>query len=341
MKKTCFLLAMMLLAMSVTASAMTPIQLKINGVILQHNGKSAMVPESMNAQFLKGVYCGSDNDLKDEQVVITQFEYAENNSNMDICIALLTVDDEYYLATYKATGGIIDGALLLKKDDILLGCDFFNPRGNKMRAYSPEILLDKGKVSVKRNFLTYVNAFDKGGPIITEEGSVTKVYEVDNTGKISVSGGGQHSKWTRAANASIPGGKHDRDVTEGDKCRTLGLGMNLISFYTKPVSQENDETINRFEILLKQFSEVLNQVKGYGTADARNCLAALEKCQEGMVLRNPQLWLDWLNKNPESKNMQALQKKMELNNDFKLQLLDAVKSLNNKKLRQAWEKRLK
>lgn len=339
MKKTCFLLVLMLLSLSATLSAMTPIELKINGVSLAFV-QDAVVPESMNEQFLKGVYCGSTSDLKDAQIIITRFEYADNNTNPDICTAVLKVDYDYYLATYKLKGGIIDGALLLKIDDIELGCDFMNSRGNMMDAKSPNITLEKGTVSVTRNFITNVNAYDRGGPIIREDGSVTMLYSVDKTGKISRSMGPQHSKWIVENNTSVPGKQYGRDVTESDKCRTLGPGMNIISLYTTPVSQENEETANRLEVLLKQFDEMMARAKDHVFKGAAKCMVKLEMAQKDMVMRNPKLWLSWLDKNPKTRSMEALNKSLE-NEDYKAELLKEVKSLKDKKLRKTWEKRLK
>lgn len=342
MKQISILFALIMLSLSSTMSAMTPIELKINGVSLPFV-KDAVVPESMNEQFLKGVYCGSASDLKDAQIIITRFEYADNNTNPDICIALLKVDYDYYLATYKLKGGIIDGALLLKKDDIELGCDFSNSRGNMMDAQSPYITLDKGTVSVKRNFITHINAYDKGGPIMREDGSVTMIYSVDKNGKISLSMGPQHSKFTVAENASVPGrstGRGGTEVTESDHCRTLGFGMNVIMFYVTPVSQENEETANRLEVLLKQFDEMMAKAKNHEFKGAAKCMVELEMIQKGMVMRNPQLWLSWLDKNPKTKSMETLNKSLE-DEVFKAELLKEVKSLKDKKLRKAWEKRLK
>ena len=65
-----------------------------------------------------------------------------------------------------------------------------------------------------------------------------------------------------------------------------------------------------------------------------------EMIQKGMVMRNPQLWLSWLDKNPKTKSMETLNKSLE-DEVFKAELLKEVKSLKDKKLRKAWEKRLK
>lgn len=340
MKKTCFLLVLILLSLSATLSAMTPIKLEINGVTLAFV-QDAVVPESMNEQFLKGVYCGSTSDLKDAQIIITRFEYADNNTNPDICTAVLKVGYDYYLATYKLKGGIIDGALLLKRGDIELGCDFMNNGGDMMmNAQSPTITLDKGTVSVTRNFITYVNARKMGGPIIREDGSFTMLYSIDKTGKISRLMGPQHSKWIVENNTSVPGKEFGRDVTESDKCRTLGPGMNVISLYTTPVSQENEETANRLEVLLKQFDEMMARTKNNGFEGAVKCMVELEMSHKDMVMRNPKLWLSWLDKNPKTRSMESLNKSLE-DGGYKAELLKEVKSLKDKKLRKAWEKRLK
>lgn len=334
MKKTYFLLAMMLLSLSATMSANSPIKLKINGATLDFV-QDAVVPESMNEQFLKGVYCGLMSDIKDK-IIITDFKHSDNYT-----IALLLVGSDYYVATYKPKGGVIDGALLLKKNDIVMACDFMNPRGNRMNAKSPSISLEEDKVSVTRIFKTYVNAYDKGGPIITEEGSVTSVYDVDKSGKIAAPNDSQHSKWIVVENTSVPGNRGGKNVTERDACRTLGPGIVVINLYKMPVSQENEETPGRLENLFKQFDGMKRDVPKREKEQFTSCIEELEKCQKGIILRNPKLWLNWLDKNPDSSSIKVLNKSLEEDKDFKAELLKEVKSLKDKKLRKAWENRLK
>lgn len=334
MKKSFFIFAILLLSLTATVSALTPIQLRINGIDLPFI-QSAVVPDSMNEQFLKGVYYGMTSDLKNKQIIITHFKQSDNYT-----IALLSIEGNYYVVTYKHEGGIIDGALLLKYKDIILGCDFMNTRGNRMKAESPTFSLEEDKVSVTRNFVTYVNAYDKGGRIITEVGNITSSYNVDKTGKIYISDGFQHSKLIIAENSSVPGSHGGKTETESDRCRTLGPGMNVISFYTNPVSQENQETPKRLETLFKQFDDMLANVPKREVENVEKCLAELELSQKAMILRNPKQWLSWLNKNPDSRSMKALNKSLELSQDFKSELLQQVKSLKDKKLRNAWKKRL-
>lgn len=334
MKKTFFLFAALLVSLTFTASAMTPIQLRINGAELPFV-QSANVPESMNEQFLKGVYCGMSEDLRDASLTITHFKQTDTYT-----IALIQCDDDYYVVTYRPAGGIIDGALLLMKNDIALACDFMNPRGNRMSAEEPTFALDVDKVSVTRNFVTQVNADELGGPSITEVGSVTMVYNVDKTGKMTVDEGSQHSQWMVAENGSVPGNHGGKQVTESDKCRTLGPGMNIISLYTMPVSQETAQTPDRLEVLYKQFDELMVAAQGNGAMQAARCLSELENVEEGLVLRNPQLWLDWLNRHSETRCMESLQDSLD-DEDFKVELRAAVKSLKDKKLRKAWAKRLR
>ena len=334
MKKTYFLLAIMLLSLSANMSANSPIKLKINGATLDFV-QEAVVPESMNEQFLKGVYCGLMSDIKDK-IIITDFKHSDNYT-----IALRLVGSDYYVATYKPKGGVIDGALLLKMNDIVMACDFMNPRGNRVNAKSPSISLEEDKVSVTRIFKTYVNAYDKGGPIITEEGSVTSVYDVDKSGKIAAPNDSQHSKWIVVENTSVPGNRGGKDVIERDACRTLGPGIVVINLYKMPVSQENEETPGRLENLFKQFDGMKRDVPKREMEQFTSCIEELEKCQKGMILRNPKLWLDWLDKNPDSSSIKVLNKSLEEDKNFKAELLKEVKSLKDKKLRKAWENRLK
>lgn len=334
MKKT-LLLSVMLLWLCASMSAMSPIRVRINGENFDFIHREKL-PATMNEKFLKGVYCGTMSDLEDEEVFITQFKTCDNYTS-----TVLEASGDYYVVTYKTDGGIIDGALLLKNNDIEMAVDFTNARGNRMRAKSPIIDLDLDKVSVTRNFLTQVNAHEMGGPIITEDGSVTMVYVIDNTGKISAPTTTEHSTWTEAENPSVPGNRGGKTVSERDRCRTLGPGMNVISFYTQPVSKDSEATARKLETLLKEFNAMLATAKTeLEVTGVATCLAGLRSAQHGMILRAPKLWLTWLHKNPKSQSMEALNESLD-DDDFKSELLKEVKSLKNKTLRKAWLKRLK
>ena len=336
MRKNCFL-AVMLMSLAVTVTAMTPVELRINGVSLVRGGnEGTLVPESMNEQFLKGVYIGTKSELADKQFFITDFEHTDNYT-----IAVLKTGGDYYLATYKPKGGIIDGAFLLHDGDIVMGCDYTNPGGNKMYSNSSTVMLENGKVSVTRNFTTGVNVYEKGGKHLTEDGSWTRMYDVDESGKISVSSNIFHSKWTEKENMSVPGNRGGSKVSESDKCRTLGLGMNFLSLYTEPVCQENDETPGRLEMLFNQFENMIKSVRNRDASNLLKSRSYMESRLKGLVVRNPKVWLEWLDKNPESKSVSIFNKYLENDKDFKSELLKEVKSFKDKKLRKAWEKKLK
>ncbi|MBR5117799.1 MAG: hypothetical protein IK100_04035 [Muribaculaceae bacterium] len=337
MKKTKVLLVMLLMSLVVTVSAMSPIRLRINGETLECFGNDTKLDVSLNVKFLKGVYCGSTSDLEEEEIFITQFKQSDN-----YVIAVLRADYDYYVVTYKSDGGIIDGALLLRKDDITCACDPTNPKGNKMSAGTPEIDLKENMVSVTRKYVTYVNVQDMGVET-TERGSVTMEYEVDKSGIISKSKSGnkQHAVW----NEEVPG--RGNNSTDREKCQTLGDGMEVINFCTNPVSKENKDTPNKLESLLKKFNVMLNDfgdnmsMSSEGLYTVANCIGNLETQLEGMVLRNPQLWLSWLNKHPKSKCMETIKKSIGDDEDFKSALQQELKSLKDNKLRKAWEKRIK
>lgn len=337
MYKTKIFVAMLLMSLAASMSAMTPVELRINGVSLVHGGNETLIPESMNEQFLKGVYIGTMSELADKQFFIIDFEHADNYT-----VAVLRTGEDYYLATYKPKGGIIDGAFLLHDGDIVMGCDYSNTGDNKMYSNSSTVMLEDGKVSVTRNFTTGVNVHQLGGPILTEDGSWTKVYVVDESGKISVETNQFHSKWTEAENMSVPGNRGEKTVTESDKCRSLGLGMNFLSLYTEPISQENEESPDRLDKTLGQFEAMLHNPRLRNAAsDISNCFSFFASRQAGLVLRNPKVWLSWIEKNPESKCLEILNNSLRTKKGFRAELLKEVKSLKDKKLRKAWEKRLK
>lgn len=335
--KTKFLATILLLVLSSFAvSAITPVELKINGVTLGWFNNEYIVPKSMNEKFLKGVYIGMTSELADKQLLVHKFTQTDK-----YLLAILRLDkNDYYVVTYKLKGGIIDGALLFREGDIVMGCDYMNPGGNKMNSKSSTVSLEEGGVSVKRNFTTCVNAYLKGGRMITEDGSWTKVYAVDKSGKICVEGNQFHSKWTEEENMSVPGRSGGKKEAEGDKCRSLGLGMNFLSLYTDPVSQETEESPARLDNVLTQFQDMIKKCRNRNASDISDCYSFFVSQQKGLILRNPNVWLAWLDKNPESKSMEVLMPSLS-DNDVKAEFLKEVKTLKDKKLRKAWEKRLK
>ena len=337
MNKTKFIVTMLLLVFYVvTVSAITPMWLKINGVTLDRFNDESIVPKSMNEKFLKGVFIGMTSELADKQLFVTKFTQTDK-----YLLAILRVDkNDYYVVTYKLKGGIIDGAFLFREGDIVMGCDYMNPGGNKMNSKSSTVSLEEGQVSVTRKFTTNVNAYQKGGPILIEDGSWTKIYAVDKSGKISVEANRFHSKWTERANMSVPGQRESKKETERDNCRSLGLGMNFLSLYTDPVNQETEESPKSFDNVLTQFQEMNKSSRSRNASDISDCYSYFVTHQKGLILRNPNVWLAWLDKNPESKSMEVLKPSLT-DNDFKAELLKEVKSLKDKKLRKAWEKRLK
>ena len=88
-----------MMSMAVAMSARTPVELRINGVSIVCNSSNTFIPEHLNESFLKGVYCGSINDLEGKQVFISDVRYTDNYS-----IALLRVDGYFYSVTYKHKG---------------------------------------------------------------------------------------------------------------------------------------------------------------------------------------------------------------------------------------------
>ena len=335
MKKTQLLLLILSLSLSFTSRA-NPIEMNINGVKLDFV-QGATLPESMNEHLLKGVYCGLPSDLKDETLTVTDCKQTDKYT-----VAVFNADGDYYAVTYNTKGGIIDGLLLLKRDDIAMGCDFTNPRGNQMDALEPSLTLEPGMVSVTRNFVTHVNVLDNGGPIITEEGSVTSVFNIDTEGKFTASKGSQHSKMIIADNPSVPGSRGMKNTSESDKCNTLfDSGMQILSFLSTPLSQESNKTVTRLEELYNKFNVFLC-AKKVDHVSIIACLVELESLQKGMILRNPKLWLESLdNVTEDSRVMAALNNALSDDTDFKAELLKEVKALKDKKLRKVWEPRLK
>jgi hypothetical protein len=340
MKKTIFALLMMTVAIGM--NAMTPAEKYINGVSLVTSEDGTVVPSSMNEDFLKGVYCGSLSDLKKEQIIITDMM----DAGAYTC-ALMNVGDNVYCVTYKPKGGIIDGLLLLCKNDILLGYYIKYPE-NKFEAKTPVFILEENKITVKRKYSTIFNGYKidvdaiskKGGLYTIEDGTFTLKYVVDETGKISEGDKERESVETRVNYARACGGDGHMERMEkntyGGSCSTLGPGILLFYCYATPVSKEDPNELEMIFEMNQDFNDRL-----FNHAVQRENQASPVDWLERMVYRNPQLWLSWLNEHPESLCISHIKQAIDFNDEFKLWLKGEVKKLKNKKVRKAWEALLK
>ena len=333
-------MCMMVMTMFATMSAMTPVvkYADINGERLECGFKEdgvALVPRNLNEKFLKGVYCGSPQEMCEAGINITQWK-----ATKDYTIALLkamapNIATTWYVVTYKPQGGIIDGALLLCEDDILIasGEIMFADRGIKMEAKSPGFSLEEHSVTVTRKFKSYVNIYDKGGPIITEDGSVTYQFDVDGNGIITRNAESPtfHSLWTEKMNMSIPGRisqnpNGDKAVTESNKCHTLGMGLMVIAHYTTPASDVMiaDKTESRLRSL-DEMSLTMHDSKMLEEINQKRKM--LCSWQKGMMYRNPSLWLIWLDNHQDSKCMNVVKECLGTDEYFRAWMREAARAL--------------
>lgn len=314
----------------------------INGVNLECRDKycnSAIVPKEHNSTFLTGIYCGDSSELMDASVLVTDYKESANYTVAILYVGRQDADNQYYLVTYELKGGIIDGALLLCKDDIRFAENLIER--SRMSPHDHEFALDENATTVTRNFESFVET-GNGGPRVSEEGKVTMRYDIDKNGKISRPSDGitQHSIWTVEPNRSIPGARHDNiEVSESSECRTLGMGWNVISFYTQPASYEG--IAESLDAKLVPCYNMINMndmgTKNEGTKD----LKMLKDWQKRLMYRNSDPWLVWLNKNQKSSCMQALKENLADDKAFNDWFRNEVKMISNKKLKQAWNKILK
>ncbi|MBR5638921.1 MAG: hypothetical protein IKW83_04065 [Muribaculaceae bacterium] len=345
MTKTRLFVALLMMTAVMMANAKPALTLvNINGVELECRvlkGKIvlAIVPQEHNSDFLKGVFCGDSDELTKANVNITDWEDTPNYTAAIVTVDLKDADTQYYLVTYKPKGGIIDGALMLRKNDISITENTIEKV--RMTPKEHEITLEKNVVTVSRNFESIVDT-GNGGPRVSEEGKVTMRFDIDKSGRITRPADGvtQQSTWVVKPNMSIPGNRHDNiEVTESDNCRTIGMGLNVIKFYTQPASDEK---------IPEALEEILTLYYSYLMADemlvkneARKCVLALKDWQKRLIYRNPQPWLTWLSNNCNGKSMELLKKNLDSDEDFNSWFRNEVKNQGNKKLKKAWEKLLK
>lgn len=343
MNKTRLFIAVLMVAMVSIANAKPGLTfVKINGVNLECSDKnctSAYVPEEHNATFLKGVYCGNIFELTDANVHVTEWKESKNYTVALLVARVPDVNTYYYLVTYKPNGGIIDGALVLCKDDIKITENTIER--TRMSPRDHEFTLEENSATVTRNFESFVET-GNGGPRISEEGKISMRYDIDKSGNITRPDDGitKHSIWTVEPNRSIPGARHDNiEVRESNECRTIGMGWNVILFYTQPASYEKISEL--FEGKLALFNNYFNADDRAVKNEASKCLYSLKDWQKRLMYRNSDPWLIWLNNNQKSNSLELLKQNLADDEVFNDWFKKEVKMLGNNKLKQSWNKILK
>lgn len=340
-----FLFAVFMMLTTVVANAVpAEPRVTINGVelkcaVLKGRVAAAFVPAEHNTTFLKGVFCGDADEMTKAYVYLEEWKDAPNYTVAILSVGVKDADNQYYLVTYKPKGGIIDGALLLCENDIRFAENLIENMSLKPGKH--EFALEKDSVTVTRNFETIINT-GRGGPLITEEGSVTMRFDIDKSGIISRSDDGvtEKSLLTIKPNMSVPGQRHDNiETRNSDNCQTLGMGLNVIMFYTQPASYKN---------IAEYLSTKLTPVCNMATADDMSTkhegekdLMMLKNWQKRLMYRNSAPWLAWLNKNQKSNCMKVLKENLAEDEAFNDWLKKEVKKIGNSNLKQAWNKLLK
>lgn len=345
MKKTSFLFALFMMLITVMANA-RPAQtfVTINGVelecmVLKGKVAAALVPQEHNTTFLKGVLCGDSYEMLKAEVYVAEWEETPNYTAAILSVSLKDADNQYYLVTYKPKGGIIDGALLLCKDDIRFAENLMEKMSLKPGEHV--FALEKNAATVTRNFESLVDA-GRGGVVVTEEGSVTMRFDIDKSGKISRPDDcvTEESLLIVKPDMSDPAKRHDNiETTNSDKCLSLGMGWNVIMFYTQPASNEkiaeylNTKLIPIFDIVKSDDMSTRHE----GEKD----LQMLKDWQKRLIYRNSNPWLVWLNKNQKSNCMKVLKENLAEDMEFNRWFKKEVKMLGNSNLKHSWNKLLK
>lgn len=340
-----FLFAVFMMLTTVVANAVpAEPRVTINGVelkcaVLKGRVAAAFVPAEHNTTFLKGVFCGDAYEMTKADVNVAEWEDTPNYTAAIVSVRLKDADGQYYLITYKPKGGIIDGALLLCENDIRFAENLIENMNLKPGKH--EFALEKNAATVTRNFETIFNT-GRGGPLITEEGSVTMRFDIDQSGNISRPDDGvtEKSLLIIKPNMSVPGQRHDNiETRNSDNCKSLGMGWNVIMFYTHPASDKN-----LAEYLNTKLEPVCNMAKEDDMStrhEGEKDLLMFKNWQKRLMYRNTEPWLDWLSNNQNSNCMNVLKKNLAEDEAFNGWFRNEVKTLGNKKLKKAWDKLLK
>ena len=315
----------------------------VNGVEMLEKGKTLEGKEK--ASFLQGVVYATPemldraevkiSDLKTLSLGETRFVRARIDVKYDKQDKRF---DETYVVTYKQEPGIIDGMLAFHQQDMIY-CDGkgFMPRDMNYQFHPKTASIDLNDTGfdVKRQYEAGMG--QNGGPVLSEEGTVTSHYVFDNDGHI-VSAEEPLTyqiKHIEQPNASIPGRSFEETrprVTENDKPSMLGgAGLAIFNFFTQPVSLQNDGWL----------TELNKRVGGDPPAIKEQMHNAYMHWEQNMMYRDATLWLNWLKANNNTQIYQDFQTLLGEDEQFAQWVKDQAAALKDKKARKWWQKALK
>ena len=343
------IIALLMITAASDAHAYMPVIARdtINGVAFEYLTGAYTQPRiilqpSQLSTFLTGVACASSDEFAQAQV-----EFSKWVKNPTFTTVLMYVkyenndrDGEYYLATYKKKGGLIDAVLLGISFDIRkIACgDYLFPQ---MGYYH---ITDKGlgtlniendSVKVCRKFTTTYGV-DKDSYTHIEEGEMTTTYYVDGSGKIKAK---TVKSALRANKNVIDEATGKMKITKHNDFSTLGAGLELIEIYSKPSSYElTPAEMQRLENELEKL-DASPCMKDCETANVnfKKQKEIIERWQKCLIYQNPQKWLTWFYNN-RSGSLHMLKRNLNADDTFD-KLISAVIDKVKTKTKRLWLKK--
>ena len=279
----------------------------INGLIFEYvygaqtKPRIYLQPSQLSA-FLTDVACASPEEIASAEVELKQWVGNTKFTTVLMFVDYKNIDrdDEYYVATYKKAGGVIDAVLLGVTYDmrkIASGRYLFPQFGYYHIADKGlgNLKLEDNSVKVARRFITNYGV-DKENFTDIEEGDIAATYSVDAGGKISVT---VVKKSQRCKKHELDETTGRTKVTKHEDFISLGLGMAVIEAYFRPSSYAlTPAEYQKIEAELKAL-EANQDIKASDDAyqDLLKMKDVIEKWQRNLIYQNPQKWLNWYYKN--------------------------------------------
>lgn len=331
------------IAMSIIALnsfAYRPRTYNINGSdIVRKDG-----PYDNAGEFTDGVVLATPDEMTKASVYIKEI-YEQD----EYTILLLQIDywkqgntkrpSEWYFATYKKyEKGVIDAVFAGSEGDIAYadGKEIFPDSGYDFMPKKTECSAWRNSATVTREYFTRMGL--RGADEDTENGTITWHYAVDRQGFFSLPADSVKQKAVNATspNESVIGRKDDPTRNygshESDKCSTIGPGMIVFDLIMTPRSDKK---------LPQHFEDTYKYLDGdqLPQQESARLNKILTTWQQRLFYRDPSLWLEWAQQNPDSQVLKNIKAANE-DSTFAAFFDEQINALD-KKARKWWKKQLK
>lgn len=339
-----FLLAVSLVCVCVTSHAYMPFpgMIVINGDTIDYvvgmSPSRFSIPKANNAKYLTGIAAATAEEIATAEVQCTRWVELDA-----FVVALMEVDymgsrsTENYIATYRRSAGIIDGALVqVSYDTKIVQAPYMFPTTTKYylkpRIDDDDIVLKEDSVVVTRRYSS--NCYPDSTLAHVEDGTIVACYTISSGGRIyrqpTMNITAKRCDFTFASDGSRTKGP----VTTHNDLALSGVGLDLINLYSMPANYQD------LPAMAAQVEKCIeDDMQRWGDDKTLQSLRDnVLQWQKNLIYRNPTLWLDALYKSREVPAMlkENIQGDPEFSQWFKAQ----AAKVNPQSARQWWTKQL-